>query len=173
MLSEHARSETENPCVEPRGRNKECASDTQPWKPPSIIYLSSKAKHSKEMAGEENNTGNLVFSDSQFSGGYKSTPHPQKREAQRCGLPECSSGDVSGLFEVWSSLFKFHQPVRVYSVWAHARLFFHHFEWKITSFCMQLLKVTVSQRPPSTHTRTHTPNNLRNESPLCSCMNLK
>lgn len=80
-----------------------------------LFTFQAKQSILKKWRGREN----LVFSDSivsQFSGGYKSTPHPQKREAQRCGLPECSSGDVSGLFEVWSSLFKFHQPVRVYSV---------------------------------------------------------
>lgn len=32
------------------------------------------------------NNGNFVFSPlTHFTGGYKSTPHPQKREAQRCG----------------------------------------------------------------------------------------
>lgn len=54
-------------------------------------------------------------------------------------------------------LLPFHQSVRLDSVGADARFFFsHQFEWKITSFYMQLLKVTVSQRPPAARTRART-----------------
>ena len=63
--------------------------------------------------GLGDNTGNVAFSDGRIRPAHVTrAPHPQKRQAPRCGLPERSNGDVSGLFEVWS-LFKFHQPIRL------------------------------------------------------------